>query len=471
MANIKISLINATSDDSVLKDADARVAMNALQKQVRNDFAPVWGIDADLTFVPRNQSPPPGSWWLSLLDTSDQANALGYHDLTSEGLPMGKVFVKTDQLEHLEWTVTASHELLEMLGDPDVNLWAFPHPDAKADRLYAYETCDACEADELGYEIDRIRVSDFLYPAWFEAFHPPNPTDPEKPPSAVFDKQGYIQAPFTILQGGYSLVYDIRTGTGYHQIFGQVAPAKLPLNKQHGPWELKFSPARRPRVGSRRERRMTHRGQWMRSTVHSKCGVERWSVKTLGDPDVGSVAFDRLVKTTVVDLRNLRLQDQQPQATPQTLPPNNRLAPVERTVYTVTARLVGAKVEADNDVHLVIADPSDRSASPTITMICEFPKRECAQTRNAALLDRMDAARSAVLALAPSIVQRMAAGAPAPAEAIDPQTGRLSLIPITGVTAQITGVGFFDRPHGQDGVAPNAIELHPVLDFKVVPPA
>jgi hypothetical protein len=33
-------------------------------------------------------------------------------------------------------------------------------------------------------------------------------------------------------------------------------------------------------------------------------------------------------------------------------------------------------------------------------------------------------------------------------------------------TATITGVGFFDYQHGQTGVAPNAIELHPVLGFK-----
>ena len=31
--------------------------------------------------------------------------------------------------------------------------------------------------------------------------------------------------------------------------------------------------------------------------------------------------------------------------------------------------------------------------------------------------------------------------------------------------AQITGVAFFDFLHGQTGVAPNGIELHPVLGF------
>ena len=31
--------------------------------------------------------------------------------------------------------------------------------------------------------------------------------------------------------------------------------------------------------------------------------------------------------------------------------------------------------------------------------------------------------------------------------------------------ATIRGVGFFDFLHGQTGVAPNGIELHPVLRF------
>jgi hypothetical protein len=29
---------------------------------------------------------------------------------------------------------------------------------------------------------------------------------------------------------------------------------------------------------------------------------------------------------------------------------------------------------------------------------------------------------------------------------------------------RITGVGFFDYIHGQHGVAPNGVELHPVLN-------
>jgi hypothetical protein len=32
--------------------------------------------------------------------------------------------------------------------------------------------------------------------------------------------------------------------------------------------------------------------------------------------------------------------------------------------------------------------------------------------------------------------------------------------------AVVTGVAFFDFDHGQTGVAPNAIELHPILAFR-----
>jgi hypothetical protein len=31
--------------------------------------------------------------------------------------------------------------------------------------------------------------------------------------------------------------------------------------------------------------------------------------------------------------------------------------------------------------------------------------------------------------------------------------------------ARVTGVAFFDFLHGQTGVAPNGIKLHPVLEF------
>jgi hypothetical protein len=36
------------------------------------------------------------------------------------------------------------------------------------------------------------------------------------------------------------------------------------------------------------------------------------------------------------------------------------------------------------------------------------------------------------------------------------------------IRLRVTGVLYFDRVHGQAGVAPNGVELHPVLDVEVI---
>jgi hypothetical protein len=226
---IQISVIN---ESTVLADSDVVPVIAALQKQVTNDFRPVWGADAELSIVSKGTQPPSGNWWLVLLDDSDQANALGYHDLTSEGLPIGKVFAASDLKAGTSWTVTASHELLEMLGDPNINLTVFVQNTNTAGILYAYEVCDACEDDSLGYQIDNILLSDFVYPAWFESFRTEGSTQ--------FDRMNKIQNPFQLLVNGYIGVFTVNSGSGWSQQTEQARPT----NALH-----------RGAVGTRRERR------------------------------------------------------------------------------------------------------------------------------------------------------------------------------------------------------------------------
>lgn len=243
MADINIAVVNACT---VLTDNQISASVPDLQTQVRRDFAPVWGIDADLAFVPKGGTPPPDAWWLVILDNSDQAGALGYHDLTQEGLPLGKVFAGSDIQAGYVWTVTASHELLEMLGDPDINLTAFVQSDATTGILYAYEVCDACEADEFGYKIGNTLVSDFVCPAWFESFR--------KKGSTQFDYRNKIDQPFQLLKGGYIGAFDVNSGTGWHQITSEKSPLRYDM---------------RPRLGSRRERRRTPREHWLKSKMET----------------------------------------------------------------------------------------------------------------------------------------------------------------------------------------------------------
>jgi len=228
---IQISVIN---ESTVLADADVAPVVAALQKQVTNDFRPVWGTDAELTIVASGTQPPAGTWWLVLLDDTDQANALGYHDLTTDGLPIGKVFAASDLKAGTSWTVTASHELLEMLGDPNINLTVFVQNSNTAGILYAYEVCDACEDDSFGYQIDNVLVSDFVYPSWFESFRGEGSTQ--------FDRMNKIQNPLQLLAGGYIGTFNVSAGTGWQQLTAEKHPTNL---------------RNRGTVGTRRERRTT----------------------------------------------------------------------------------------------------------------------------------------------------------------------------------------------------------------------
>jgi hypothetical protein len=241
---IHITVIN---ESTVLADSDVLPVIGALQKQVTNDFLPVWGVDAQLTIIPKGTQPTEGSWWLVILDDSDQANALGYHDLTSEGLPIGKVFAASDLKAGTSWTVTASHELLEMLADPNINLTVLVQNDNTAGMLYAYEVCDACEDDSLGYPIDNVLVSDFVYPAWFESFRTEGSTQ--------FDRQSKMQKPFQLLMGGYIGVFNITAGTGWQQQIAETRPTNLLY---------------RGAVGTRRERRSVPHELWVNSLPQRK---------------------------------------------------------------------------------------------------------------------------------------------------------------------------------------------------------
>jgi len=248
------TVISVLNPSTVMTDDEVAAMLPAMQQQVDRDFSAAWNTDADLEFVAGDQAPIPGSWWISVLDDSDQAGALGYHDVTDEGLPLGKVFAGTDKAFGLQVSVTFSHELLEILADPEINRCVFLQRDDGSGVLVAYESCDAVEADELGYEIDGVLVSDFVTPRWFMPGFP-----------GPFDFKEHTTGPVQLLKGGYISIYEIGKGQGWQQV---TADATTDLLQQTAP--VAGSAARaiaRPKPGSRRERRRTPRSQWERSTV------------------------------------------------------------------------------------------------------------------------------------------------------------------------------------------------------------
>ncbi len=179
----------------------------AMQAFIDDYVAPVWGTPAKLV---KSDGFIKGAWAMVFLDDADQPGALAYHDLTPDGLPQAKVFVKTTIKNNDLVSVSASHELVEMLVDPAINMMT-TGPDPKL--MYAYESADPVEA--LSFPVKGIPMTDFVFPAYFEAFH--------KPGSVQFDQMKKVREPFQILSGGYQIIF--KNGK-WKQIYGSKAKKK-----------------------------------------------------------------------------------------------------------------------------------------------------------------------------------------------------------------------------------------------------
>ena len=172
------------------------------------------------------------------------------------------------------------------------------------------------------------------------------------------------------------------------------------------------------------------------------CGVERWAIKTLTDADGAKVAAVTPVAASVTKLTQ--------ETAPKKLPQNTRIAPVENQQVTVKALLIAWKEEAgakgDRDFHLVLADPDDH----TKTVIAEIPSPDCASACSSVGVTSFKAARGV-------LTTELGAA---------PQTKSATPI-VPPRIVEVTGVTFFDFDHHQDGLAPNCIEIHPVLKIAV----
>jgi hypothetical protein len=192
----QIAVIN---ESTVITDADVQAMLPAFAQQWNSDLRPVWGVDeATFMFVAKGKRPAAGSWWLVFLDDSDQAGALAYHDLTNEGLPISKVFVKTILADNASVSVGATHELCEMAVDPWLNS---AYQDLHG-VFWAGEIADSVEDDQYGYKIGEVLVTDFVTPNWFGHQHA----------QAKIDFKGHAVAPFEVLSGGYAQKFDPHHG-------------------------------------------------------------------------------------------------------------------------------------------------------------------------------------------------------------------------------------------------------------------
>jgi uncharacterized membrane protein len=164
------------------------------------------------------------------------------------------------------------------------------------------------------------------------------------------------------------------------------------------------------------------------STTLAQCGGDRWSVKTGTDADAPLVNLNATNPTTIANLSQI--------LAPGTLPDEARIQPTETTTWVVNATMVEYVHSYDSDYHIVFKDNAGR------TMIGEIPDPGC---------------------IDPS--SPFAAGIAHARAQFDAMFTASTNFQTANVPVQITGVGFFDYNEGQEGIAPNAIELHPIVDI------
>jgi hypothetical protein len=169
-----ISIVNHT--DGQVSDEDLQRAIRAINRQIQEDFEPYWGMSARLRLEGRSVAQPEtaqladmrGDAVIYLWNEADVEDAIGYHFENNRGVPFGFVFTEIAREIGEAWSVTLSHEALELIGDPETNLLVMgPHPDPSEHRdvFHWFEMCDAVQAES--YEVDGVEVSNFLLPLYF----------------------------------------------------------------------------------------------------------------------------------------------------------------------------------------------------------------------------------------------------------------------------------------------------------------
>jgi hypothetical protein len=149
-------------------------------------------------------------------------------------------------------------------------------------------------------------------------------------------------------------------------------------------------------------------------------------LKTLSDPLRYRVNL-RPRATTVATLSRRRA--------PHPIP--RRRTAFERQVWQVTAQITEFKLEGDDDIHLILFDHG-------AYMIVEMPAPSC--------LPRRTRDRRAIVNVRRLFESRCGLSTD-------------SWQPL-GAVVRISGVGFWDFPHGQTGAARNYAELHPVTGLR-----
>ena len=248
-----ISVINLS--DGGVSDADLQRAIRAVNRQIDEDFAPYWGFGAHLRLEGRSgrkkrtldQADMRGDAVLYVRDLVRIRDAEGYHDANFAGIPYGFVFLELSKKLKEAWSVTLSHEALELLADPEANLLVQgPHPkQPKRQVFHWFEMCDAVQNET--YLLDGVAVSNFVLPLYFTS-------SDEKGGRNDFlgtlGPDGQSLRSFSVNPGGYIGFFDPKEREDVTWSLDDDAKGKKRLKEKHDRRVGRGQKRRRPRASA-----------------------------------------------------------------------------------------------------------------------------------------------------------------------------------------------------------------------------
>lgn len=170
----------------------------ALQRQLTRDVAPIWEVHATIDAFPSLEHVPPGYWPILVGDHFPGVESVGIH-LDRNGQPFALVEASPS------WSLTASHEAIEMVIDPWGNRTVPGGSPMAGQGLVEIlvEVCDPPGGAQWAYTVNGYLVSDFCTPNYF---------DPVGAPGVRYSFTGALTGPRQILEGGYLSWRDPATG-------------------------------------------------------------------------------------------------------------------------------------------------------------------------------------------------------------------------------------------------------------------
>jgi hypothetical protein len=222
------------SSDPRFDDSAGQLIADACDLQMREDVAPAYGLRPSprVSFLPRavKREELPGDCLVIIFakDSDEAEAAAGFmappspttRDRDTRRRNFARVYPETildskgsvlDGARSI--SAATSHECIEATYDRNVALWVWNERDCQ---LVAGEVCDPVEEDAYTKFVrgQDAAVSNFVYPAWFDA---------QAPEGSRFDHMRRLDKAFSCSEGGYLYFYDPaeardpkKPGDGFH---------------------------------------------------------------------------------------------------------------------------------------------------------------------------------------------------------------------------------------------------------------